>query len=206
VIDASLFIKPLALAVGPDGEMMAAWQDVVPSSSSEPHYYIRARHLAVDAAPLAASFLVVPEEVRLVTGEFHVGADRDGNLLFVWAPGGDSSLFVRPFTADGAPLGAAVRAVGTGLVLTFDAAVDADPDAGFVATWLGLGTSDQSHIYVRRFSADGLPLGPSRQANGHAAPAQFEPVVAAGPGGSFVVAWASGPSRTTDILVRRFRP
>jgi len=49
------------------------------------------------------------------------------------------------------------------------------------------------------------PLGPLLQANGYTAPEQFGPVLAAGPRGSFVVAWSIGPFHTTDILVRRFR-
>jgi hypothetical protein len=204
VINPSIFLLPFALAMGPDGEMTAAWQEVIQSSPTEAHYHVRARRLAADGAPLAASFLVVPEEVAL--REIHAGADQDGNLLIVWASDSGLGLFVRPFTAEGLPLGTAVSAVDTRFIYYFGAAVDPDPDAGFVAVWSGEEeTSFQSHIFVRRFSADGLPLGPLRQANGYAAPEQFLPVVAAGPQGSFVVAWSSGPALTTDILVRRFR-
>jgi len=204
LISPSYFTSPLALALGPDGEMTAAWQEVIQSSLTEFHYHVRARRLAADGAPLAASFLVVPEEV--VLREIHAGADRDGNLLFLWTSDRPLGLFLRSFTMDGLPLGAAVNATGTRFERLFGIAVDPDPDAGFVAVWRGEEeTSSKSHIYVRRFSADGLPLGPLRQANGHAAPEQLLPVVAAGPGGSFVVAWSSGPSQTTDILVRRFR-
>ncbi len=199
---------PLTLALGPNGEMTAAWQEIVPSSSTEPHYHLRARHLAADGAPLADSFLVVPEDVLLVG--VHAGADRDGNLLFLWTavyptPDGQRGLFVRPFTADGTPLGAAMNVVGTQSAVLFGAAVDPDPEAGFVAVWIEQDSPVRNHVSVRRFSADGLPLGPLRQANSYAAPEQFGPVLAAGPGGSFVVAWMSGPSQTTDILVRRFR-
>jgi hypothetical protein len=205
VIDPGIFIMPFALAMGPDGELTAAWQEVVQSSLTDFHYHVRARHLAADGAPLAASFLVVPEEV--VLEGIHAGGDQDGNLLFLWTSEGERGLFLRPFTADGAPLGAAVQPVDVDPIGTFDVAVDADRGAGFVAAWLGEEeTSIQSHIYVRRFTADGLPLGPLRQANGYAAPVQYAPVVAAGPGGSFVVAWVSGSrAQTTDILVRRFR-
>ena len=205
VIDPSIYRMAFALAAGPGGELTAAWQEVTQSSPTEFHYHVRARRLAADGVPLAASFLIVPEEV--VLREIHAGADRDGNLLFSWAADGKIGLFLRPFTADGAPLGAAVQAMDVNPFSSFDVAVDADPGAGFVAAWLGEEeTSLQTHIYVRRFSADGLPLGPLRQANGHAAPEQILPVVVMGPGGSFVVAWMSGPYFTTDILVRRFRP
>jgi hypothetical protein len=199
---------PLALSLGLDGEMTAAWQEIVPSSPTEPHYHLRARHLAADGAPLADSFLVVPGEVLLVG--IHAGADRDGNLLFLWTavyptPDGQSGLFVRPFTADGTPLGAAVNVAGTESAVFFGAAVDPDPEAGFVTAWIQQDSPVRNHVSVRRFSADGLPLGPLLKANGYAAPEQFGPVLAAGPDGSFVVAWMSGPSHTTDILVRRFR-
>lgn len=209
VIDPSIFLVPFTLAMGPDGEMTAAWQEVIQSSLTEAHYHVRARHLAADGAPLVASFLVVPEEIVLL--EIHAGADRDGNLLFLWTNESRTAdsplgLFVRPFTAEGVPLGTAVSAVDTRFVNYFGAAADADPDAGFVAAWQEWdSTILRPHTYVRRFSADGLPLGPLLQANGSAAPEQLGPVVAVGPGGSFVVAWASGPSQLTDILVRRFR-
>ena len=204
VINPSIFLVPFALAMGPDGEMTTAWQEEVQSSPTEAHFHVRARHLAADGTPLAASFLVVPEEVAL--REIHAGADQDGNLLIVWASDSGLGLFVRSFTAEGLPLGTAVSAMDTRFVYDFGAAVDADPDAGFAASWQVWDSTIQKYrLYVRRFSADGLPLGPLRQANGYAAPDQLGSVVAAGPGGSFVVAWASGSTQTTDILVRRFR-
>jgi hypothetical protein len=204
VIAPGVFSYPLALALEPDGEMMAAWQELVPV----PHYHFRARHLAADGAPLADSFEVVPEDVLLQ--DVQVGSDRGGNLLFLWTavyptPDGQVGLFVRPFTADGTPLGAAVSVEGTESAGLFGAAVDPDPEAGFVAAWIDYDSLTRNHVSVRRFSADGLPLGPLRQANGYTAPAQFGPVLAGGPGGSFVVAWMSGPAHTTDIVARRFR-
>jgi len=200
----NLAFSPVTLAVDSDGEMTAAWQEAIQSSPQEFQSHVRARRLAADGTPLAASFLVVPEEV--VLRAIHTGADRDGNLLFLWTEDGQAGLFARPFTADGAPLGAATKAMDAAPESGFDAVVDADSDAGFAAVWNeSEATGVVTHIYVRRFSADGLPLGPVSRADDHGAPLQLEPAVGAGLGGIFVVAWVSGRSLVPDLFVRRFR-
>lgn len=158
---------------------------------------------------------IVVSHARQFQLDPHVAVGARGDFVVSWLreTSRGFALYARRYTVSGAPASGEVLVAGSS-VSTDGVAIARDGSFVVVFTYgkagaLSLGARwyapNGAHIYVRRFSAEGLPLGPLAQANGYAAPEQFLPVVAAGPGGSFVVAWASGATQTTDILVRRFR-
>jgi len=50
---------------------------------------------------------------------------------------------------------------------------------------------EERDVYVRRFSPEGQPLGPEIRVNSHLPGSQWNPQVAAAPGGEFLVVWQS---------------
>jgi len=66
--------------------------------------------------------------------------------------------------------------------------------------------NDETNVFVRRFSPEGVPLGPPLEVNGYTAGTQWNAQVAAAPSGEFVVVWQSeGEDGDLDsIMARRF--
>ena len=88
---------------------------------------------------------------------------------------------------------------------SFDVAVAALPDGGFVAVWSAepVGESDARDVYMQRFDSDGLPEGdlvPVVTGSGD----QFDPAVAVLSDGTILVAYERSISTGTDVLGRFF--
>jgi hypothetical protein len=79
------------------------------------------------------------------------------------------------------------------------------PNGNLVAVYWRGGTG-ASDVYMRRFTASGVLLGPEQRVNIHRKESQGQPVVATAPDGSFLVVWQESPlpDSTSDILARRF--
>jgi VCBS repeat-containing protein len=77
------------------------------------------------------------------------------------------------------------------------------PGGGFVVTWRNSRTDD---VKAQVFGADGAPAGSEILVNTESWSTQFQPAVAALPGGGFVVAWTSynDDTFTYDIRAQRF--
>lgn len=148
--------------------------------------------------------------VHQETASFQVSPDvasrPDGSFVTVWQDrldGSNTGIRARLFAADGAPLGPDFQ------VNTFtegtqgSPAVAVDPDGDFVIAWRSdpsPGTdSFDTALVLRRFAADGTPLGDDFQVNTVEAGFQGEPSIAYLVDGGFVVAWRSNASATTDI-------
>ena len=135
-----------------------------------------------------------------------VAARADGSFVVVWesdvSSGDDSdgsSVQVRRFAPDGAPLDPAESQVNT---LTAGpqraAAVTARPDGSFVVTWAS-GAMGGEDIRARRFAADGSPLdGTDFVANTYTSGSQSRPEVSVDAIGNFVLTWSSLGSLGND--------
>ncbi len=134
----------------------------------------------------------------LSRGDFVVGL---GNAT--WGAGG------RRYRASGAPVGdvfrASTRPLAFGkehqqIVATAPAA-----DGGFVVTWFtGLENSD---VLVRRYDANGAPLGGEFTVNTTKGCGNVFPTVAVNSTNDLIVAWnRRGPGKDSAIVARRFAP
>ncbi|MDH3522856.1 MAG: hypothetical protein OES32_04655 [Acidobacteriota bacterium] len=146
-----------------------------------------------------------------------VAARADGSFVVVWesdvSSGDDSdgtSVQVRRFAADGAPLDPAevqVNTFTTGPQRA--AAVGARPDGSFVVSWAS-GAVGSEDILARRFAADGTPLDPADFiANTYTSSSQSRPEVSVDAAGNFVLTWSSLGSLGNDgdgesIQARRY--
>jgi hypothetical protein len=208
-----------SVSMDPSGGFVVAWQSGdyynEPDGSGTG---IVARRFASSGAPLGTEFQVnsyTTDDQRSPA----VAVSPDGSFVIVWASGdyyGNSQdgsrtgVVGRRFDAGGVPLGAdfVVNTYTTGSQDGADVAVDAE--GNFVVAWQSRYTDqdgDADGIFAQHFTSTGTPDGPEFQVNTYTTSFQDGPAVAAGPGGTFVVAWQGtrfgGPS--SGIFAQRFR-
>ena len=123
-----------------------------------------------------------------------VSTDAAGNFVVAWRSDAvnqdDQGIFVRRFTAAGAPLGPPLKVGDPGFV----ADVAVAPAGDFVVVW-----RNSLALVARRYDASGMALGAELPVNSSSLVYINSPAVAWSSGG-FVVAWSS----ETGILGRRF--
>lgn len=179
----------------------------------------------VAAAPSAAAAQPRPGHLfRLsscITCSQHyptIAANAAGDLIASWLEPVNlvsEGVFGRLFNPALTPLGADFDLASAAVSgpPEFDGAVAADKAGNFVVAWATI-DSDQSSILVQRYDVQGNRIGDpilvaSDPASSPVTPSDFKPVIAAAPGGGFVVAWVSlvtgdeppGPPR---VMSRRY--
>lgn len=124
-----------------------------------------------------------------------VAAHADGNFVVVWeSRGQDGSsygIFGRRFDGAGVAQGSEFRINTSTIGLQDEPAVGMDADGNFVVAWRDYGTAGPGSIRAQRFDAAGTPAGGEFQVNSFTAAYQYDPSVAVGAGGEFVVVWTS---------------
>lgn len=173
------------------GELAANDQGfVVVWSSGYPDHAVRGRRFTSAGNPLGAEFLVGSPSGSLY-GD--VDIRTDGSFVVAWQAA--DAVMARRFQPDGSP-SAGPFVVNATTSESHSPSVATDESGGFVISWLD---SSTGWIRARRFSANGAPLGPEFSPGQSAfAP----PVVAAEPGGDFVIVWMN-PS--ADIQGQRYQ-
>jgi len=134
-----------------------------------------------------------------------VAQAENGTFVIVWsADDGDQRGVVGlRFDADGAPLGTefAVNSYTSGSQLY--PAVATAPDGSFVVVWYDQDgrDGDGGGVFLRRFLADGQPVGQDAQVNQYTTGSQGRPAVATASDGNFVITWSNAAQ---GVAGRRF--
>jgi hypothetical protein len=207
------------VSMDPSGGFVVAWQSG--DYYSEPDGSgtgIVARRFASTGTPLGDEFQVNSYTTDDQRGPAAAVAP-DGSFVVIWNSGdyyGNSQdgsrtgVIGRRFDAGGVALGAdfVVNTYTTGA--QDGAAVAIDAAGNFVVAWQSRYTDqdgDDDGIFAQHFTSTGTPDGPEFQVNTYTTSFQDVPMVAAGPSGTFVVAWQGtrygGPS--SGIFAQRFR-
>ncbi|MBN2476038.1 MAG: Ig-like domain-containing protein [Pirellulales bacterium] len=201
-----------AMATGPGGGFVVAWQSNPHGDDSDVH----ARLFGSDGRPLGPEF-----QVNTCTegnqAQPTVAADAAGNFVIAWASmgqdGDDWGIFAQRFLADGTPLGPEFPVNATTGGEQWTPSVGMAPDGRFVVAWAGQGSDvtdpGEIGVYGQRFDAFGERLGDEFRADTFPGGTQSMPSVAVAPNGSFVIVWSgfgSDPNECDRIFVRRFRP
>lgn len=161
--------------------------------------------LPLRGSPLATSTAIDPTGQSVVAWVERIGFDPEFVVL------------AQRVAPDGRPLGEQVS-VATGAVapLTGYGGRVLDPSSArpavvfttagdWVVAWAGQTASAAgADLYVRRFSADGTPLGEPVRAHRTRRGEQLSPALAAGPQGGFVVAWQSDHAGDADVYWQAF--
>lgn len=127
-----------------------------------------------------------------------VAMAADGGFLAAWASGGDpypdrsSDIYARRFDAAGKPVGRELVASVNTFQEQGAPQVVRTENGDFLVAWESFGGEGVFYdVFVRRFTADGTPLGEELEASLSPYPEvfQYEPALAAGADGTFVVVW-----------------
>ena len=209
----------LGVTTDPQGNFVVVWESYGSSGDDTSGFSVQAQRYAADGNALGEN-IQVNSHTPSHQGLASVGADGQGNFVVAWASftsnGDDSSglsIHARLFDAAGTPLTGEfqVNSYTTGDQSTPALAVG--EQGGFVVAWTsaGSGGSDGSgrSIQAQRYAADGTPVGVEVQVNAYTTGNQHVPDVAAGPLGTFAIAWESVGSNGTDtsgtsVQARRF--
>ena len=100
-----------------------------------------------------------------------VAAAADGSFVVVWDSGNqdgdDTGVYGQRYAANGQPVGGEFLVNGTTQGAQENAAVTCLTGGGFVVTWNGKGSGDNSGVFGRRFASDGTALGGEFLINTH---------------------------------------
>jgi len=130
----------------------------------------------------------------------------DGSFVVTWLS--STSIVTRRFSADGTALDASDVTIGgitSGYIGTPD--IGMDPDGDYIVVWNEYdsdGSTTDSDVLARRFSADGTALGGGEfVVNTTVAGNQLFPGIAVDSDGNFVVAWREAGTNT-GVYAKRF--
>ncbi len=163
--------------------------------------------LSTSAAFLNAQSPPLGEEFQVNTyttaGQYRPGVASipAGDFMVVWESGPNPTMVIRGqrFDAAGAAQGGEIP-VSAGAGFRPAAAASA---AGFVVVW---GDAATEAVRAQRFDADGVPQGGEFPVSSSTSLQQFEPRVAMGAAGDFVVVWSTYGGGADDVWGRRFGP
>jgi hypothetical protein len=199
-----------------DGSFVVVWQEGGETATPSGPVYVKARLFDAAGHPRSGEIQVGRHaQVPYVSFEGPaVAMAPDGRFVVAWTGGTTITdvVYGRRYAANGAPLGGRIRLAVTPRGQSEpDVAMAAD--GSFVAAWSQRGPKEDPDdpdevaidVYVRRFGADGRPLGPETLAvGGHEE--QSRPRLALRPNGSFVIACNiyRGESNFYDVVAQRF--
>ena len=188
--------------MAPDGAFVVVWSSAVAPADFD----VFGRRYSPSGAPIGSEFRVN----TFTTGyqiRPEVAVARDGSFAVVWASRVQNDGFwVQRFDAGGARRGAEIRVGTTPTTPGTFPAIAMAPAGDFVVVWSGDAPSDpDGGVFARRVAADGGLLGAEIHVNPSPAGDQYEPDVAMGPAGDFVVVWTDDQDgSSTGVFGQRF--
>lgn len=197
-----------AVAMNARGDFAVAWLSATAGGPAD----VRAQRLARDGTKIGPE-VAVNASPNDRGGAPVIGIDGEGGFAVTWE--GRSSLLLRRFDREGAPLGPAMAPVGLDVpgsprpqpIGTLGLAMQ--PDGSFLFFWVAADLQHYSAaIFGRRFGPDGKALGGDFQIN-HSVLIRGEvrPAAVAMADGGFVVAWDLCPVNSIqpcEVRARRF--
>lgn len=186
----------------PDG-LLAAWADG--ELLLDIPYELFASRFNVNGTPNGNVFdvsdLGSPRDVVLA-------ANRAGDALLVWTAedGAGAGVFARLYNGAGNPRTPRFRVNVQPVGIDSTVAVASD-GTSFLVAWDDFG--DPSQVHARLVNAAGAPVGAPFRADPFNSRTQRHPAVAAGPEGSFLIAWegywpGASEAEGVDVLAQRF--
>jgi predicted outer membrane repeat protein len=123
----------------------------------------------------------------------NVAMAPDGSFVVAWtsADGSNNGIYAQRYDATGVAMGGEFRVNTTTPRDQISPSVAMASDGGFVVVWTSDSGSSRFDVMAQRYDASGVAAGSEFRVNTTVDKNQIEPVVAMGPGGSFIVAWTS---------------
>ncbi|REK09046.1 MAG: hypothetical protein DWQ37_19500 [Planctomycetota bacterium] len=178
-----------AVAVAPSGDFVVAWQSNDQDGISAS---IRGQRYDASGVPQGDEFRVSDGPGNSSASRPSIGMDDQGNFVVVWQENSSERIAARRFGPSGVALGESfqVNSYTSGNFTL--ASVDMDADGNFVVAWTSTEQDgDDNGVYAQRYDADGVPQGGEFRVNTTTANREWNPSVAIGADGDFVIAWHS---------------
>ncbi len=184
--------KP-ALAANLQGSAVVAWASMTNRDSA---YDIKARRLHL-GVPVGPEFFVNTTMARTQT-EPDVAVDSVGRFVVVWngwTASDDRDVYLRVYSADGAPRSGEIRVNTTTAYSQAKPAVRYRPDGSFVVVWESWQQDDQLvsgyGVYARHFDSLGVPLSGEFRVNSWTPDNQWYADIETFSDNSFAIVWCS---------------
>ncbi|UXI65804.1 DUF11 domain-containing protein [Tahibacter amnicola] len=164
--------------------------------------------LDVPGAPVASGQMIHPDAAGKQTRPT-VATDADGDTVSVWfekPTTGRLLIQARLWDSAGLPRSAPITVNSTFVYGDQFPVVASDANGAFVVAWNTVGAWDSwSHIYLRRFDRNGVPLGPDERVDGPLSRDAGSVAVAMNASGAYAVVWQHYPGTgKPEIRLRRY--
>jgi len=190
------------LSVAPGGAFVVAWTAL----SFDLDLDVRARRFSAQGVAQGGDFPISETTIGFQV-EPSISMAPDGSFVALYQgynATGDIGAFARRFDREGRAVGAEFRVNEATGELLAGTRVKVAPDGTFVVSWARVAYTPQDiGAFVRRFDANGAPLGPPFRVDTQGV--STYPVTAFDAAGRFVVAWMSNPGGQSDYDVRARR-
>jgi len=154
-----------------DGSFVVVWRDKGQKDA------VHARFFRRDGSPAGGEFRLLPASANS-SAPTSIVVDRDDSFLVAWddtPPRQSSRVLVQRFSHAGKALGSALQVHAGSPRARYGGRLALRPGGGFAVAWMGeedyLTQTDEGEeiyagdVYVRAYTAAGVPLGPELRAN-----------------------------------------
>jgi Peptidase M10 serralysin C terminal len=194
-----------------DGSVVVVW-DSFYFEGNKRFYYIAAQRFSADGKKIGEE-LLLDNDLSGQSTYPSITALSDGGYAVAWetAQGGSlldqTDVYTRTFDADGTPRGDSIKVHSFSREDQHSASVSATENGGYTITWSSYGGPDVdvwNDVFLRRFDAEGKPLGAGKQVNTFTELDQYSSQATTLSNGNVLVIWDSEhggndyPSYATD--------
>jgi hypothetical protein len=197
-------IRP-AVAKGPGGGFLAAWEDY--RNSAYPDIYAR----VYDSAGTAAEDDFKANYENNTNAQYNptIAMDSSGNFVISWIDrrGGTSyDIYAQRYSSSGAAVDTNFKVnTDAGTADQYNPAISSDAAGNFVISWQDSRSGTNSDIYAQRYSSSGAAVDTNFKVNTDAGTAfQYDPSISSDAAGNFVVAWRDIRDGNDNIYAQRF--
>jgi hypothetical protein len=189
-----------SVAIDAQGNFIVAWTQR-PSVARVCPCEIMARRFDSDAVPLGDEFQINEPSSDFVA-QPRVAVNGRGEYAVVWLRSqgaGTEDVYARTFAVDGTPLSGEFRVHQYSGNQQIRPSVSISAIGEVVISWQNQAQNlpppappvfEPQHVYLRRFSLNGMPLGDDIRVNSTPAPEHRNATTAMSPNGNFIIAWA----------------
>ena len=191
-----------AIASSSSGNIVAVWHDY-----RNGNWDIYAQRYNDNGSTIGENFKVNDDDGNANQLEPAIAVDSTGGFIIVWRDerNGNPEIYAQRYSSDGSPIGQnfIINDDG-GSALQYRPAAAIDASGGFIVVWHD-DRNGNWDIYAQRYSSDGSLLGQNFMINDdNGSASQYEPAIAAGSSGGFVVVWHDYRDGTWDVYAQRY--
>ncbi len=161
---------------------------------------------AIWGGTMASDATAATLSADLTPGTYWIGVVADSGNTVAEDDETNNSATTRIELTTPPPAGPEFQANQTAIGDQTEPSVVSTPDGGYVVIWAGNGPEDDQGVFLQRFSAGRVPLGPEQRINQNTVNGQASPAVGSNAHGDFVVVWEGEDAEAThrDVFARRY--